>query len=130
LQRNSDRISWTAYKIEHSIASYLHFIDSYELTSNVISNCPLPEESIDMNLAQSEVDAAMMAKTCGCKERGQRISYAYVHFYHSLCLDKKEILTAEIQACERLLRYVPNESERSVVEKEMGDLRMALDLLT
>lgn len=83
-----------------------------------------------MNLAQSEVDAVIIAKTCGCKERGQRISYAYVHPYHSLCLDKKDILAAEIQACERLLKYVPNESERSVVEKEIVDLRMALDLLT
>ena len=83
-----------------------------------------------MNLAESEVDASMLAKTCGCKERGQRISYAYVHSYHSLCLDKREILAAEIQACERLLKYVRNESERSVVAKEIMDLRMALDLLT
>jgi hypothetical protein len=83
-----------------------------------------------MNLAESEVDAAMMAKTCGCKERGEKVSYAYTDSYHSLCLDKKEILAAEIQACERLLNYVSNQSERSVVDKEIADLRMALDLLT
>jgi hypothetical protein len=83
-----------------------------------------------MNLAQSEVDAVMMAKTCGCKEGGQRISYAYVDSYHNLCFDKKDILGAEIQACERLLMYASSESERSVIEKEISELKMALDLLT
>jgi hypothetical protein len=83
-----------------------------------------------MNVAGSEVDAVMIAKTCGCTERGQRVSYAYAHAYHSLCLDKKDILTAEIQACERLLKFTANESERFAVEKEIVELRMALDLLT
>ena len=45
-------------------------------------------------------------------------------------MDKKAIVEAEIQACEKLLKYAPNESERSVVEKEITELRMALDLLT
>jgi hypothetical protein len=85
---------------------------------------------IGMNVAGSEVDAAIIAKTCGCKERGQRVSYAYTHAYHSLCLDKKDILTAEIQACERLLTHATDESERFVLEKEIVELRMALDLLT
>jgi hypothetical protein len=57
-----------------------------------------------MNVAEPEVDAAIIAKTCGCKERGQRVSNAYTLAYHGLCLDKKDILAAEIQACERLLK--------------------------
>jgi hypothetical protein len=82
-----------------------------------------------MNVGEPEVDAEIIAKTCGCKERGQRVSYAYAHAYHSLCLDKKDILEAEIQACEKLLRYATDDSERFVLEKEIVELRMALDLL-
>jgi hypothetical protein len=50
--------------------------------------------------------------------------------FHSLCMDKKAIIESEIEACERLLAYSRSNSERSVVEEEISELRMALDLLT
>lgn len=81
-----------------------------------------------MNIFAQESDL-VTAKTCGCKDT-RRVTYAFSGSFHSLCLDKKAIIEAEIQACERLLKYAPNESERSVVEKEITELRMALDLLT
>lgn len=81
-----------------------------------------------MNIFAHESDL-VTAKTCGYKDT-QRITYAFSESFHSLCLDKKAIIEAEIQACEKLFNYAPKESESSVIEKEISELRMALDLLT
>jgi len=83
-----------------------------------------------MNLAEPEVDRVMTAKTCGCNERGKRVTYAYIQAYHSLCLDEKDILAAEIEASERLLNYVVDSHDKTAVVKELAELRMALDLMT
>jgi len=74
-------------------------------------------------------ECLVVAKTCGCSDHGPRVSYAFVDQAHDLCFDKKDIIMAEIQACERLLKYLNNDSDRSAVEKELSELRMALDLL-
>jgi hypothetical protein len=71
------------------------------------------------------------AKTCGCKEKNkQKVTYAFSNEFHSLCMDKKDVIEAQIQACERLLKYTKDASERLTVEKEMAEIKMALDLLT
>jgi hypothetical protein len=44
-------------------------------------------------------------------------------------MDKKYIIQAEIEACERLLKYVINNRERTVIEKEISELESALDLM-
>lgn len=44
-------------------------------------------------------------------------------------MDKKDIIEAQIQACERLLKYATNESEERLVEKEIAELKLALDLM-
>jgi hypothetical protein len=83
-----------------------------------------------MNIVQSESEPLVIAKTCGCKGAGKRITYAFVDRTHALCMDKKDILQAEIAACEKLSKYVVEESERVAIEKELAELRMTLDLLT
>jgi hypothetical protein len=83
-----------------------------------------------MNIAQSENESVVIAKTCGCKNAGRRVTYAFVDQAHALCLDKKDIIQAEIVACEKLSKYAIEESDRKAVEKEISELRMALDLLT
>jgi hypothetical protein len=45
-------------------------------------------------------------------------------------LDKKDIIQAEIAACEKLSKYARAESDKKVIEKEISELRMSLDLLT
>lgn len=71
----------------------------------------------------------VIAKTCGCRETGkQRVAYALSGDFHSLCMDKKDVLQAEIQACEKLLRFA-SDSEKRVIEKEIAELRMVLDLM-
>ena len=84
---------------------------------------------IPMNI-ESEAELIIIARTCGCKDRGQRVTYSFEDQTHALCIDKKDIFIAEIQACERLLRYAVDESERKTIEKELSELRMSLDLLT
>lgn len=70
----------------------------------------------------------MKAKTCNRKKK-RDIIYPFVDSYHSRCLDKKEIILAQIQACERLLKYVTDENDMSILGKEVAELRLALDLM-
>jgi hypothetical protein len=81
-----------------------------------------------MNIASPLQSYPIIAKMCGCKDR-TRVIYSLSEDFHALCVDKKDILQAEIEACERLLRYL-DKPERSTVEKEMVDLKTALDLLS
>ena len=67
------------------------------------------------------------ARTCGDKNR--RVAYKFMDAFHSLCIDKKDILLAEIEASETLLRACNDETDRQAVQKEISDLRMALDLM-
>ena len=85
-----------------------------------------------MNVAYPEENPIIItAKTCGCKEknRQQKVTYAFSQDFHSLCMDKKYIIQAEIEACERLLKYAIDGSEKSVIEKEIAELKIALDLM-
>ncbi|WP_415283973.1 hypothetical protein [Candidatus Nitrososphaera sp. FF02] len=82
-----------------------------------------------MNVMNSEVNQAIVAKTCGCTDRGRKVTYNFVDTYHALCLDKKDIMIAQLRACELLLKYASDEPERKIVEKEISELSMALDLL-
>ena len=82
-----------------------------------------------MNIAHTEKDFDMIAKTCGCKDRKRKVTYSFVDSYHSLCKDKKDIILSEIQACEILLKYPGDENDTLTVENEIAELRLALDLL-
>lgn len=81
-----------------------------------------------MNLVQTEIQFEIEAKTCNCKEK-RNVIYSFVDAYHSLCLDKKEIILAQIKPCERLLKYVTDENDKIILEKEIAELRLALDLM-
>jgi hypothetical protein len=83
-----------------------------------------------MNIAYSEVPVTVEAKTCGCKEMNmQKVTYSFTDSYHSLCIDKKDIISAELKACERLLKYTADNVDRGTIEKEIAELKMALDLM-
>jgi hypothetical protein len=76
-----------------------------------------------------ESSSRIVAKTCGCKERSVKIAYSFVDTYHSLCLDKKDIMLDQIEACEQLLKYTTDEADKSAIIKEIAQLKMTLDLL-
>jgi hypothetical protein len=67
------------------------------------------------------------ARTCG--EKNRRVAYKFMDAFHSLCIDKKDILLAEISASETLLRACHDQEDKSAVEKEISELKMALDLM-
>ena len=79
-----------------------------------------------MNIEDAEAPL-VEARTCGDKNR--RVAYKFMDAFHTLCLDKKDILIAEIGASEALLRACNDEADRRAVEKEISDLKMALDLM-
>ena len=69
-----------------------------------------------------------IAKTFGdCTNGG--IIYSLSDSSHSIALDKKTIITSEIHACEKLASQTNSELERQLAEKEIADLKLALDLL-
>jgi len=82
-----------------------------------------------MNIADSETSVMIVAKTCGCTEK-RNISYAFFQGYHDLCLDKKDIVSAQLEACERLLKYAADQNDRTALEQEIKELKLALDLMT
>jgi hypothetical protein len=84
-----------------------------------------------MNISESEVPVRIVAKTCGCTDKNKRkVTYQFIESYHSLCVDKKDVIYAELEACERLLKYAADQVDKKTVESEIAELKMALDLLT
>ena len=83
-----------------------------------------------MNICESEVPITILAKTCGCKEKkGRKVTYSLVDASHSLCVDKNDIVLAELDACVKLLKYVTDETDKKTIETEMSELKMAIDLM-
>ena len=82
-----------------------------------------------MNIIESETPYLVEARTCGCKERGKSVSYHFIESSHSLCLGKGELILAQIQACERLLKYTKDNNEISVLKEEISKLKLAVDLM-
>lgn len=82
-----------------------------------------------MNISNTEVLQTITAKTCGCEDRNRKVTYSFIDAYHSLCLDKKDILLAELEACKKLLIFATNELDKAAIEKEILELEMTLDLL-
>ena len=82
-----------------------------------------------MNIIESETPFLVEARTCGCKERGRSVSYHFIESSHSLCLEKGELMLAQIQACERLLKYAKDDEEINILKEEISKLRLALDLV-
>ena len=82
-----------------------------------------------MNIIESEIPYLVESRTCGCKERGRSVSYHFIESAHNLCLEKGELMLAQIQACERLLKYAKDEEEIKVLKEEISKLRLALDLV-
>ncbi len=82
-----------------------------------------------MNIIESEIPYLVEARTCGCKERGRSVSYHFIESTHNLCLEKGELMLAQIKACERLLKYAKEAEEIDVLKEEISKLRLALDLV-
>ena len=87
-----------------------------------------------MNITEGETPFNIVAKTCGCNDNDndntKKITYTFIDAYHGLYIDKKDIISAELQACERLLKdNSADEIDRRATEKEIAELKFALYLL-
>lgn len=82
-----------------------------------------------MNIVKTEQPVFIEAKTSGNKYNKKSISYHFIESSHILCLDKIEIILAQIHACERLLKYTKDKADLTVIEKEILELKFALDLI-
>jgi hypothetical protein len=58
-----------------------------------------------------------------------KVTYSIIDSYHSLCLDKKDLISAEIEACQRLTKYTVDKKDKLVIETELAELKMSLDLM-
>jgi hypothetical protein len=81
-----------------------------------------------MNVTDLETLIQIDAKICG-SERSRKIAYSIMDFHHSLYINKKDIILAQIQACELLFKYTTNECDTNVLNKETLDLKLMLDLI-
>ncbi|HEY7734103.1 MAG TPA: hypothetical protein VIB07_04865 [Nitrososphaera sp.] len=77
---------------------------------------------------EEEASTIVEARTCG--EKNRRVAYKFMDGFHSLCLDKKDIVLAEIDACEVLLRACNDQGDRNAIEKEISELKLVLDLMS
>jgi hypothetical protein len=84
--------------------------------------------SNDMNIFGSERVLVLTAKTCGPARGSRKIVYLPTDSNHILCVDKKEIILSQLYACKRFLARA-QDSDRALVEKEISELRMALDFI-
>jgi hypothetical protein len=82
-----------------------------------------------MNIANMEEPLKVIAKTCGCNEKRKKVTYSFIDDSHGLCIDKKDIISAELEACERLLKYAAEKADEQTIKKEIAELKMALDLM-
>ncbi|HEY7080928.1 MAG TPA: hypothetical protein VH500_14610 [Nitrososphaeraceae archaeon] len=84
---------------------------------------------VRMNIAEFEQPVRIIAKTCGSRTKGRKIAYFFIDLPHSLCIDKKEIIYYELEACESLSGHTTDEADRKAIEIEIEELKMALDLI-
>ena len=84
-----------------------------------------------MNILEIESPFKIEAKTSKFNDE-TNVIYSIAESYHNLCIDKKEIIIEQIKACENLLRFTNNNNNKSdslAIEKEISELKLALDLL-
>ncbi len=85
-----------------------------------------------MNLLEEENDCPVVAKTCVATHAvdKRKVTYMFLNEYHGLCLDRKDLVLAQLEACEKLLRYAKDPVDKEAVDREIKELKMALDLMT
>ena len=82
-----------------------------------------------MNIIENEIPYLVEARTCGCNERGKSVSYHFIESSHALCMNKFELISGQIQACERLLKSAKEDGEIVLLRDEISKLKLALEII-
>jgi hypothetical protein len=81
-----------------------------------------------MNVVEMELPFIIEAKTTGSNSN-RNVTYLPIDTYHNVFIDKRDLIMAQIHACERLLKYTRDRIDQIILEKEIGDLKLMLDLI-
>jgi uncharacterized small protein (DUF1192 family) len=80
-----------------------------------------------MNILEIEFPLRIEAKTTRYNDK-TNVIYSVAELQHNICIDKKEIIREQIKACENLSRYITNKSDSLALEREISELKIALDI--
>lgn len=81
-----------------------------------------------MNVTDLESSFQIDAKICGSM-KSRKIAYSIMDFHHSIYINKKDIIFAQISACEQLYKHTVDIFNSNLLKKEISDLKLILDLL-
>ena len=81
-----------------------------------------------MNILEIEFPFKIEAKTSKLNDK-TNVIYSIAEAYHNCYIEKKELIIEQIKACEDLLKYTNNTSDSLALEKEISQLKLALDIL-
>jgi hypothetical protein len=59
------------------------------------------------------MSSLIVAKTCGCNV-GESDSSFILESYETFCVDKKNIIVAQLDSCDMLLKYTADKKERKL----------------
>ena len=69
-----------------------------------------------MNIVEMESPFVIQAKTIGHKRR-RNVIYSVENSYHSICIDKRDILLEQIHACESVLKYTNDRIDQIILQR-------------
>ena len=81
-----------------------------------------------MNTLEIEFPLKIEAKTTRYNDQ-TNIIYSIAELEHNICINKKEIIREQIKACENLSRYTNNKTDTLALQREISELKAALDIL-
>jgi len=81
-----------------------------------------------MNVLEVEFPLKIEAKTTKYNDK-TNVIYSFTELQHNFCINKKEIIMEQIKACENLSRCTINQSDSWALEREISELKSALDIL-
>lgn len=58
--------------------------------------------------------------------RGRKVTYEFIDTYHYTCLYKRDIITAQLRACEKLIEYSRDEGDKSQILSVLHMLGLTL----
>ena len=67
-----------------------------------------------------------LQERAGTKESDRKVTYRFIDEYHSIGIDKRDILSAQLEACKELLIDTVDSTEIEIVQTEISELKIML----